>query len=255
MEAPAGAVDFVELAPENYVGSGGQWRRRLDAIRERYPVLTHGLSLSMGGEAPFDPSFLAAVAGFLRDVESPWHSDHLCWSSTEETHFHELLPIPFTRKNLERVVARVKHVQNMMPVRFAIENVSAYARHAEDEMSEAAFVREVVEQSGCALLLDVNNVFVNSQNFGGNAWSTLAELPLESVVQIHIAGFSREAPDLVIDTHGAAIDEGVYGLLTAALARTGPVPVLLERDHDIPAFEVLAAEIERIRAIGREVLG
>lgn len=254
-EAAAGAIDFVELAPENYSGLGGDWRRRLDAIRARYPVVTHGLALSLGGTAPLDRSLVDAVAAFTSEVGSPHHSDHLCWSSTEGSHLHELLPVPFTRANARRIAGRIQDVASALPVPLAIENVSSYARHAEDELEEADFASEVVALSGCKLLLDVNNVYVNSVNFGFDPHEMLSRYPCSEVVQIHVAGHRREAPDLVIDTHGEAIADPVYQLLGSALERTGPVPVLLERDGNYPPFEELLAEIERLRAVALQVLG
>lgn len=255
LAAPEGAIDFVELAPENYVGLGGDGRRRLRAIQERYPIITHGLSMSLGGDAPLDPSLMADLEPFLRQVRTPWHSDHLCWSKSGDTHFHELLPIAFTDSSVDHVAARVREAMARLPVPLAIENVSAYARHAEDTLDEGTFVSRVVEAAGCKLLLDVNNVYVNAHNFGGDARAALAAMPLEAAVQIHIAGFARESPQLVIDTHGAPVDEGVWSLLELALERTGPVPVLLERDHQIPPLPELLEEVARIRAIGARVLG
>lgn len=255
IEAPPGAVDFVELAPENYVGMGGEGRRRLQAIRARYPVLTHGFALSLGGEAPLDPELLEGLASFTASVETPWHSDHLCWSSTDGAHLHELLPLVMTPATAQHTARRVREAARALPVPLAVENVSAYARHAADTLTEAEFIHRVVHEADCGLLLDVNNVLVNSLNFGGDPRAVLDALPLERVLQIHVAGYTRESPALVIDTHGAPVDDAVWPLLAHALARTGPVPVLLERDHHFPPLSELLHELDHIRAVGRAVLG
>lgn len=249
------AIDFLELAPENYAGLGGSWRRRLEQARSEYPIITHGLALSLGGEAPLDAALIRSVAELTSALGTPWHSDHLCWSSTERVHLHELLPVPFTRASAKRIAARIREVASELPVPLAIENISTYARHTEDELDEPDFVTEVVERADCRLLLDVNNLFVNSINFGGDPARALGRMPLEATVQIHVAGHKREAPDLAIDTHGEPIIEPVYALLEHALARTGPVPVLLERDHNYPAFADLLTELERIGEIGRRLFG
>jgi uncharacterized protein len=246
-------LDFVEIAPENYVGLGGSWRRRLDAVRARWPIITHGLSMSLGGHEPIDRELVEAVAGFLEAVATPWHSDHLCWSSAAGSHLHELLPIPFTRASAKHVASRIKSVAADLPVPYAIENVSAYMRRAEDELDEPEFLTEVLERSGCKILLDVNNIYVNAVNFRRDAHAQLARFPAEAAVQIHVAGFLREAPDLVIDTHAEAVADPVWPLLEDALKRTGPVPVLLERDDNFPPLEELMREIGVIRGIGRRV--
>jgi uncharacterized protein (UPF0276 family) len=248
-------LDFVEIAPENYIGLGGNWRRRLEEVRSRWPILTHGLALSVGGEAPLDRELIRALAEFTESIATPHHSDHLCFSSIEGTHLHDLLPMACTRTAAKRTAERIKEVQAELPVPFAIENVSAYVRRKEDELDEPEFLTEVVERSGCKILLDVNNVFVNATNFGQDAHDMLRRMPAEAAVQIHIAGFLREQEDLLIDTHGEAIADPVWPLLEEALRRTGPVPVLLERDHNIPALEVLMREVEQIRAIGARVFG
>jgi uncharacterized protein (UPF0276 family) len=254
-EAPPGVIDFVELAPENYAGMGGEGRRRLNTIRARYPVLTHGFALSLGGEAPLDPALLDDLASFTAHIETPWHSDHLCWSSAEGTHLHELLPLVMTTATAKHTARRVREAARALPVPLAVENVSAYARHAADTLTEAEFIHRVVHEADCGLLLDVNNVLVNSLNFGGDPRAVLDALPLERVVQIHVAGYTRESPELVIDTHGAPVDDAVWPLLAHALVRTGPVPVLLERDHHIPPLSELLRELDHIRAVGRAVLG
>lgn len=247
-------IDFLEVAPENYLGLGGRRRRQLTEVSNHWPIITHGLAMSLAGSAPLDARFVDAVAGFVRDHASPWHSDHLCASAAHGSHTHELLPAVMSMTNAKRVAGRIRDVQSSLDVPFAIENVSAYGRRADDTMNEADFVAEVIERADCHLLLDVNNVFVNAHNFGFDALEMLTRLPLERTLQIHIAGHTSESPDLLIDTHGAPVAEPVLALLATALERTGPVPILLERDHQIPELSVLSAEVAAIRAIGRAVL-
>lgn len=263
LAAPAGLVDFVELAPENFLVEddgvflpmGGERRRRLRAIQARYPILTHGLALSLGGEDPLDEALLAGIAALQPTLGSPHHSDHLCWSSAHGVHLHELLPLPFTPASARHVAARVRRARAALAQPFAVENVSAYLRHADDVWREAEWVSEIVERAEAHLLLDVNNVLVNALNFGTDPVEDLLRFPLERVLQIHVAGYRRDAPDLVVDTHGAAMDPRVLELLAIALPRTGPVPILLERDNEIPPFDLLVPELEALRATAERVFG
>ena len=249
------AVDFLELAPENYLGLGGEWRRRLNAIRERWPLITHGLSLSLGGQAPLDHALLEGLRVFCAEVQTPWHSDHLCLSSVPGSHSHELLPLEFTPETARRTAARVREVADALGRPMAVENISAYGRWPSDQMSEGAFVTQVVRDAECGLLLDVNNILVNALNFHQDPVEILQSFPLDRVVQIHVAGFEPRGEDLVIDTHGAAVDERIWPLLATALEAVGPVPVLLERDNNIPDLDVLLEEVARIRSVGREIFG
>ncbi|MFO0723472.1 MAG: DUF692 domain-containing protein [Myxococcota bacterium] len=255
LDAPPGLIDFVELAPENYVGMGGEWRRKLALVRAKLPVLTHGFSLSLGGTAPLDGDLIEDLGRFCAEVGTRHHSDHACWSSMGQTHLHELLPVPFTRELAARMAARVREVASSLPVPFAVENVSSYARYPEDTMGEADFMTEVLDRADAPMLLDVNNILVNAINFKLDPFEILRRMPAERAVQIHVAGFWREREDLVIDTHGEPVDARVWPLLEEALRRTGPVPVLLERDHNFPAFSALAEEIGVIRGIGERVFG
>ena len=255
MEAPVDLLDFVELAPENYLGLGGEWRRRLTVISEKWPVITHGLALSLGGRDSLDEALIEGVAEFVEAVGSPWHSDHLCVGRAHGQHTHELLPIEMTRSRAIDVAKRVKDVSSSLPVPMAVENISAYGRWPTDELEEADFVTEVVERSGCGLLLDVNNILVNAINFGRDPLEILSRMPVERTVQIHVAGFEAREPGLLIDTHGAPVDDRVWPVLEAALRRTGPVPVLLERDNDIPPLSELVGELTTIREIGARVFG
>ncbi|MCK6548389.1 DUF692 domain-containing protein [Myxococcota bacterium] len=252
MELDPGLLDFVELAPENYVGLGGHWKRRLDHVKSRWPIITHGFAMSLGGLDPLDARYLEEVAAFVESTGATHHSDHACWSSAHGSHLHELLPMPYTKDSARHLAARVREAQASFGVPLAIENVSSYLRQPEDTLDEPDFLSEVVERAGCGILLDVNNVFVNAHNFHRDPYAQLRRMPAEAAVQIHVAGFHVE-DELYIDTHGAPVADGVWPLLEEALRRTGPVPVLLERDNDIPALAELMAELDVIRAIGARV--
>jgi uncharacterized protein (UPF0276 family) len=242
-------VPFWEIAPENVVGQGGSRHRQVMKILERDPVITHGLSMSIGGFDAWDRDVLDNLKDFLRATRSPWHSEHLCWSSFGGATTHELLPMPFTRDAVRHTVERAKRIQAELPVPFLFENVSYYACLGAPEMSEQQFILEVLEGADCGWLLDINNVYVNSQNHGFDAKEWLDGMPLERVQQMHIAGHAWfEAEQLIIDTHGAAVVDPVIELMQWVLPRIGrAVPVLLERDNEIPELEVLLAERESLQ--------
>jgi len=241
---------FLEVCPENYVGVGGRRKRLLDASRERFPILCHGLCGDLAGLAPVDVGLLREVRGFLREVGAPWYSDHLCWTHIAGAEIHELVAMPYTAESVERAAARIRQVREILELPMAVENVSAYAFMGPPEMSEAAFMRAVVEEADCQILLDVNNVYVNSVNFGFDARAYIAQLPLERVIQIHMAGYHEEAPDMLLDTHAAPISDPVYELFAYTMDRMPhTVPVLLERDANFPPLAELEAELARMAAI------
>jgi hypothetical protein len=237
-------VPFWEIAPENVVGQGGSRHRQVMEILERDPVITHGLSMSMGGFDAWDRDVLDNLTEFLKVTRSPWHSEHLCWTSFGGATTHELLPMPFTRDAVRHTVERARRIQSELPVPFLFENVSYYACLGEPEMSEKQFLAEVLEGADCGWLLDINNVYVNSRNHGFDAKEWLEGMPLDRVQQMHIAGHAWfEAEQLIIDTHGAPVIDPVIELMQWVLPRIGrAVPVLLERDNEIPELEVLLAE-------------
>lgn len=262
LAAPQAPLSFLEVAPENYIGVGGRRGRHLAMAIERWPIVCHGLCGDFAGAAPVDEALLADLKRFLRRVGSAWYSDHLCFTHIAGGESHDLLPLPFTAETVERVAARVRLVRDRIEVPVAVENVSAYLRvpTGPDGMDEAAFINAVVDAADCGLLLDVNNVYVNAINFGVDPVEALLALPLERTLQLHIAGHHVEerhddgSPALLVDTHGAAIVDPVYELLTVAVdafARRGlPMPpVLLERDHNIPPLPELFAELQRLRLI------
>ncbi|MBN4067507.1 DUF692 domain-containing protein [Simkania negevensis] len=239
---------FVELAPENWIGLGGRRGRMLREIIEQYPILCHGLSLSLGSEEPFDKEFLRAIKRFLDLVNAEVYSEHLSFSKCNNAHLYDLLPLPFREDAIKHVIARIKEVQNFLERPIAIENVSYYSPIA-PEMTEAEFICAIVEESGCNILLDVNNVYVNAFNHKYDAHTFISSLPLDKVVYIHMAGHDQESEDLLIDTHGEAIIDPVYDLFQWTIERLHPVPVLLERDHNLPKYSELYQEVTQLQTL------
>lgn len=249
--APQDLPDFLEVAPENWMGMGGRYARQLRELTERFPLACHGLSLSIGGRRPLDTAFLRDLRTFLDVHQVRVYSEHLSYT-TDDGHLYDLLPIPFTEAAVEHVVARVGEVQDRLGRRLALENVSYYAA-AGAEMSELDFLLAVLERADCDLLLDVNNIYVNSINHGYDADAFLAALPGERIAYVHIAGHYVEAPDLRVDTHGSDIVDEVWALLERAYQRFGVLPTLLERDFNIPPLPGLLAEVDGIRRRQRAV--
>jgi len=241
-----GSIDFLEAAPENWIGVGGRFARQFESLAERYPLALHGLSLDIGGPDPIDVELVSAVRRMMARWQVPFYSEHLSYCAADG-HLYDLLPIPFTAEAVTYVAARVRQVQDMLGAPLVLENASYYAQPCA-ELSEAEFIRAVLEESGAGLLLDVNNIYVNSINHGYDALAFLAALPLERARYIHIAGHYDEAPDLKVDTHGAAVIDPVWALLDAAYRRVGPLPTLLERDFNLPPLADLVSEVARIRA-------
>ncbi|HEX4337904.1 MAG TPA: DUF692 domain-containing protein [Polyangiaceae bacterium] len=251
MAAPPAELAFVEVTPENYLRRGGRYAEMLKAAMRRFPVVTHGLSLSLGGPDRLDAEELRALDRFLGDVGTPWHSDHLSFGAVDGAMLHDLLPVPFSRAAVRHVADRIGKVQDALRVPFAVENITYYEPGTGSEMDEGDFVTEVVRTTGAGLLLDVNNVYVNGKNHGLDPRAVLARMPLDRVVQIHIAGHDASDPALLIDTHAEPVLPDVHALLEWVLERTGPVPVLLERDDNFPPWEELCAEVRRIDGILR----
>lgn len=243
---PASALpDFFEIAPENWIGLGGRYARDLRALTERFPFVCHGLSLSIGGPAALDVAFLKRVRSFLDTHQIRAYSEHLSYTG-DAGHLYDLLPIPMTEAAVDHVAARVRQAQDILGRRLILENVSTYAAPGA-EMAEADFVREVLLRADCDLLLDVNNIYVNSINHGFDAQAYLRALPTERIRYAHIAGHFVEAPDLRIDTHGDDVCDDVWGLLQVAYDHCGVFPTLLERDFNIPPLDALLAEMQIIR--------
>jgi uncharacterized protein (UPF0276 family) len=243
---------WLEIHPENYVQRGGRFRHVLERAAERFSFATHGLTLGFGAAEPADDAYMRALRGLLHELSVPWHSEHLCFSGSGGAMVHDLLPLPFTREAIATAAQRIAEAQDRLELPIAVENISYYTTlgpPAAQELGELDFLLEVLERADCKLLLDVNNVFVNSQNHGFDPRAYIDRIPVERVVQIHVAGHHVRADKLIIDTHGEAVREEVFDLLDHALRRTGPVPVLLERDQGFAKFEDLLDEVRRLDAI------
>ncbi len=242
-------VAFVEVHPENYIGRGGLYQRNLDRARERYPVLTHGLTLGFGSTEPFERRFLHDLRAFLDAVDAPWHSDHLCFGGAGDAFVHDLLPIPFTEEAVKTAATRITEMRDAVDRPVAFENLSYYVPLSKDPLDEARFCVEVAERADCAIMLDVNNVYVNGRNFGFDPKQWIDLVPARRVVQLHVAGHLVRPDGLRIDTHGEPVPDGVYALLDYTLRRLGPRPVLLERDNDIPSVDELLEEVRRLNEV------
>jgi uncharacterized protein (UPF0276 family) len=240
------SVDFFEVAPENWMGVGGKFGKAFRALTERHEFVTHGLSLSLGAPAPLDEEFLKDLKVFLDEHDIKFYTEHLSYCG-DDGHLYDLLPIPFTEDAVSYVAKRIARVQDILERPIAVENVSYYAAPGQ-EMREIDFVRAVLEEANCGLLLDVNNIYVNSINHKYDASEFLRALPAERVRYFHVAGHYVEAQDLRVDTHGADVCDPVWDLLDEAYEHCGNVPTLLERDFNIPALPELGIELDRIRA-------
>ena len=254
LQAAAGdAFDFLECAPENWIGVGGRLCAAFEALAERHPLTCHGLSLSLGGPAPLDETFVTRVGRFLDRHRVALYSEHLSWCS-DDGHLYDLLPLPFTAEAVEYVAARIRRVQDILGRRIAVENVSYYAMlpvEPQHALGEADFVNAVLKRADCDLLLDVNNIHVNAVNHRYDARAFLRRMPSARIACYHVAGHYDEAADLKVDTHGAAVRREVWDLLAEAYRVHGVRPTLLERDFNFPPFEELLGEIDGIRTLQR----
>jgi uncharacterized protein (UPF0276 family) len=245
LEMAPGAVDFLECAPDNWIGVGGAYAEQLDQLAALHPITCHGLSLSLGGPQPLDLDLLRGTCRFLDRYAVAIYSEHLSYCS-DSGHLYDLLPIPFTEEAVHHVAARIRQAQDVLGQRIAVENISYYAAPFQ-AMSEIDFINAVLEEADCDLLLDVNNLYVNAINHRYDAEKFLAALPAQRVTYLHVAGHYDEADDLKIDTHGAAVKPDVWTLLHQTYQRFGPVPTLLERDFNFPPLSELLAEIGQIK--------
>lgn len=245
LEPQLSMPDFFEVAPENWIAMGGRYRQQLTMYSERFPIVAHGLSLSIGGLKPLDVDLINNIKKFIQDFDIKCYSEHLSYTG-DEGHLYDLLPIPFTEEAVKHVVQRVKQVQDMLQQRIALENVSYYAAPCQD-LSELEFLLAVITEADCDLLLDVNNVLVNSINHSYQATNFIDKLPTERIRYLHIAGHYVEAEDLRIDTHGADVCVDAWQLLEYTYQRHGVLPTLLERDFNIPPINELLKEVETIR--------
>ncbi|MEA5674861.1 DUF692 domain-containing protein [Pseudomonas sp. MH2] len=242
-----GTVDFLECAPENWINVGGAFGHGLAQLAERFAIACHGLSLSLGGPEALDLKLLDSTRRFMDRYQVKLYSEHLSYCS-DDGHLYDLMPIPFTDEAVRHVSARIRQAQDCLGRRIAVENISYYAAPYQ-AMSELSFICAVLEEADCDLLLDVNNVFVNACNHRYDALAFLEGLPRERVVGMHVAGHYDEAPDLKVDTHGAAVKEDVWTLFSIACQRFGNQPTVLERDFNYPPMAELLAETARIRAL------
>jgi uncharacterized protein (UPF0276 family) len=246
------AVDWFELLSENYMVPGGKPLHYLDRIVERYPVVMHGVSLSVGSTDPLDLSYLDALKDLADRVQPHWVSDHLCWTGVDGLNMHDLLPLPYTEEALRHVAQRVRQVQDHIERPFLLENVSTYLTYEHSALSEWDFLRGVAEEADCGILLDINNIFVSAFNHGFEPAEYLAAIPAERVAQFHLAGHTNRG-DCIIDTHDHPIVDPVWTLYDQALRRFGPVSTMIERDADIPPLSVLLEELNTARRRADEV--
>ena len=246
-DQPPAQVGFYEVAPENWIGVGGRYGKQFRAFTERYPFVCHGLSLSIGAPSPLDETFLHRVKRFLDQHQIRAYTEHLSYCS-DDGHLYDLMPIPFTEEAVQHVAARIRRSQDILERRIAMENVSYYAAPGK-QMEEIDFITAVLAEADCDLLLDVNNIYVNSVNHGYDAEQFMYALPAERVVYFHVAGHYNEADDLIVDTHGAEVIDPVWQLLEKAYAHFGVVPTLLERDFNIPPLPELLEEIDHINTL------
>jgi uncharacterized protein (UPF0276 family) len=245
-------IGWFEIHAENYMGEGGAPHHYLGAIRERYPVSLHGVGLSIGGAGPLDREHLGRLKALIDRYEPASFSEHLAWSSHDSVYLNDLLPLPYTEETLARVCEHVDEVQEKLGRRMLLENPSTYVAFANASMSEVEFLRAVVRRTGCGLLLDVNNVYVQSVNHGFEAAALIDAFPVEHVGEMHLGGHATDSDDdgspLLIDDHGREVADPVWALCAQALSRAGAKPTLIEWDNDVPAWDVLFAEAKRADA-------
>jgi uncharacterized protein len=248
-------INFVEIAPENWIGVGGKSAKQLDWFVERYPIVCHGLCLSLGGLAPLNTEFLKQVKSFLNQYQVPVYTEHLSYCTDgykgEQGYLYDLLPIPFTEEAVHYVAKRIHQTQDILGQRIGIENASFYVAAPVSEMSELMFLKAVVEEADCLLHLDINNIYVNSVNFNFNPHEFLRGIPNERIIYSHVAGHYQQTPKLLIDTHGENIIDPVWALLEDAYQLFGAFPTLLERDNNIPPLNILMNEVNKIAHLQR----
>ncbi len=248
------AVDFFEIISENYMATGGRPLQMLDEIAELYPIVMHGVSMSIGSTDPLDLGYLKELRLLADRVGAAWVSDHVCWTGVGGINSHDLLPLPYTEEALAHVSRRVREASDRLGRPLVLENPSSYLTFTTSSMSEHEFLVRLCEEADCGLLLDVNNVYVSARNHGFDAEAYIDAIPAERIVQVHLAGYTDKGTHL-LDTHAAPVSEPVWRLYERLCRRIGSVPTLLEWDADIPSFDVLLAEIEKARwhqAVGRQ---
>ena len=246
-------IDWFEILTENYLVPGGKPLYYLDKFRERYPLVMHGVSMSIGSTDPIDYDYLRDVKALIHRVEPQWISDHLCWTGVQQKNMHDLLPLPYTEEAIAHVVERIERIQDFLGLRILIENVSSYVTYSQSALTEWDFLAELVQRADCYILCDVNNIFVSAVNHGFNPEDYINALPLNRVRQIHLAGHSNMG-DYIIDTHDHAIVDPVWDLYAKTLQRFGFVATMIERDDNIPPVDELLTELNYARKIAHSIL-
>ena len=246
-------VDWFEVLTENYLVPGGKPLHYLERIRRDYPVVMHGVSLSIGGSDALDLGYLKQVKALAARIDARWVSDHLCWTAHDGVNLHDLLPLPYTEEAIAHVVARVQRVQDVLGRQLVLENVSSYISYKESALSEWEFVNEICARADCLLLLDINNIYVSAFNHGFDPHTYLNAIPATRVRQFHLAGH-RNHDTYIVDTHDQPVIPPVWDLYAAALRRFGPVATMIERDDNIPPLAELVAELEHARAVAAPIL-
>jgi uncharacterized protein (UPF0276 family) len=245
-------MDWFEVISENYMDTGGRPLSILKQVRNHYPVALHGVSLSIGSTDTLDKNYLQKLKRLIQIIDPFVVSDHLCWTGTEGENLHDLLPLPFTEEALAHITARVTEVQEFFGRRILLENVSSYVTYKHSAMTEWEFISEIAKRSGCGILLDLNNIYVNAVNHQFNPEDYISGIPKDSVGQFHLGGHT-DMGSFLFDTHSKSVCEAVWQLYRKALAKFGPVSTLVEWDAEIPAYEVLSAEASHARKICREI--
>ena len=246
-------VDWFEIISENYMVDGGKPLDYLNRIREHYPMVMHGVSMSIGSIEPLNPDYLKRLKALIERVQPEWFSDHLCWTGVNGVNLHDLMPLPYTEEAIQHVADRVSRVQDYMGRQMLLENVSSYVSYSDSQMSEWEFLREVAERADCLILLDINNIYVSAHNHRLDPQQYLQAIPVERVYQFHLAGHSHEQ-NLIIDTHDHPIADPVFELYATAVQRFGQVSTMIERDDHIPPLDELLQELEQVRRIGEREL-
>lgn len=249
-------ISFVEIAPENWIETGGKKAKQLDWFAERYPIVCHGLCLSLGGLSPLNTGFIRQVKSFMHQYDIPVYTEHLSYSTDayqgKAGYLYDLLPIPFTEEAVHYVAKRIQQTQDILGQQIGIENASFYVAAPISEMDELTFLKAVLEEADCLLHLDINNIYVNSVNFSFDPHQFLAGIPGERIIYSHIAGHLQQTPALLVDTHGEDVINPVWGLLADAYQRFGTFPTLLERDNNIPPLDILMSEVNQISKLQQQ---
>ena len=246
-------VDWFEVLSENYMVAGGKPRYYLHKIREHYPVVMHGVSLSIGSTDPLDFGYLKKLKTLANEVQPEWISDHLCWTTCHQVNSHDLLPLPYNEETVQHVAGRIRQVQDFLGRQLLIENLSSYLTYNASEMTEWDFLAAIVEQADCKILLDINNIYVSACNHGFQGETYLDAMSPDRVQQFHLAGHTRQG-DFLIDTHDQPVPDPVWALYAKALKRFGPVATMIERDDNIPPFDELLAELDQARVLAHNTL-